>query len=409
MHVKINYNSSMTPTPEISRKSSNVDRDPRLFTWFLTLVMVFLYIVALLENPALHQPLPLVAFTLLLIIHVMLHWQIEKVIEDPKLTTGYFLLQGALGFTICTLARNQAVLLGIYMALLGETVGMLGLSRKTLLMVLYYAVLALINYQQFETSNSTIWMLVATLPVTIFTLIYVLLYNRQAGARIEAQKLAAELEAANQQLSEYAAQVEDLTIANERQRMARELHDTLSQGLTGIILQLEAVNAHLANENTEKAQAIVSNAMVQARATLADARNAIDDLRNNAIHDLNGALRFEVNRFTNGTDIPCHLHCGTLPGLPEDVTEAIIRSVTEALTNIAQHAQAQQVNVTVTVDESSLNVTVEDDGQGFDQQAIPSGHYGLLGIRERMRLVNGKCTLESEQGKGTRLTLEVEL
>jgi two-component system, NarL family, sensor histidine kinase YdfH len=409
MQAKINYNLCMTPTPYTSRKLSDVDRDPRLFTWFLTLVMVFLYIIALLENPVLHKPLPLISFTVVLVVHIMLHWQIEKVIESKKLTIGYFLLQGALAFIICSIARNQGVLLGIYMALLGETVGMLRFSRGALMAILYYAILAIINYQQFDSPDSIIWLLIAILPVTIFTLIYVLLYTRQAGARIEAQELAAELEAANQQLSEYVAQVEDLSIANERQRMARELHDTLSQGLTGIILQLEAVNAHLTNNNTEKAQTIVSNAMDEARATLADARNAIDDLRSTNSNDLHTALRFETNHFSNATDIPCRLHSDPLPKLPENVTEAIVRSVTEVLTNAARHAKAQQVTVTVTVDETSLTVTVEDDGQGFDPQAIPSGHYGLLGIRERMRLINGKCTLESEKGKGTKFTLEVAL
>ena len=295
------------------------------------------------------------------------------------------------------------------MALLGETVGMLGLSRGTLLTVLYYAILAVINYQQFETPNSIIWMLVATIPVTVFTLIYVLLYRRQANAREEAQELAKDLEAANQQLSQYADQVEDLTIANERQRMARELHDTLSQGLTGIILQLEAVDAHLTTGNTEKAQAIVSNAMIQARATLADARNAIDNLRSTASHDFNSALRFEINRFTNATDIPCHLQCGSLPELPENVIDSLVRSVAETLTNIARHAQAQQVNVIVTTGENKLQVTIEDDGQGFDPQTIPTGHYGLLGICERMRLINGECTIESEKGSGAKLKMEVPL
>ncbi len=140
----------MTPTPDTSRKLSDVDRDPRLFTWFLTLVMVFLYIIALLENPVLHKPLPLISFTVVLVVHIMLHWQIEKVIESKKLTIGYFLLQGALAFIICSIARNQGVLLGIYMALLGETVGMLRFSRGALMAILYYAILAIINYQQFD-------------------------------------------------------------------------------------------------------------------------------------------------------------------------------------------------------------------------------------------------------------------
>src|SRR5512141_2059623 len=97
------------------------------------------------------------------------------------------------------------------------------------------------------------------------------------------------------QLTEYAAQVEDLTIANERQRIARELHDTLSQGLAGLILQLEAADAHLSNKNSEQAQTIVTNAMAQARVTLADARHAIDDLRQSSRDDLDSALRLEIS------------------------------------------------------------------------------------------------------------------
>jgi NarL family two-component system sensor histidine kinase YdfH len=406
---KIIYNSYMSTTPESPRKASDVDRDPRLFTWFLTMVMIFLYIVALLENPILRQPWLLILFTVLFIIHVLLHWQIEIVIKEPRFITGYFLLQGALGFAICSIARNQGVLLGIYMALLGETVGMLGLSRSTLLAVLYYAVLAVINYRQFETPDSIIWLLVATIPVTVFTLIYVILYRRQAGAREEAQKLAQELEIANQQLSQYVDQVEDLTIANERQRMARELHDTLSQGLTGIILQLEAVEAHLAKNNTEKAQSIISNAMIQARATLADARDAIDDLRSTKMDDLNAALHLEVSRFINATDIPCQLQSDALPALPENVIDALVCSITEGLTNIARHAQARQVTVQATTDEQNLVVLIKDDGQGFNPQTIPAGHYGLLGIRERMRWINGECAIESEKGKGTTLIMRVPL
>ena len=191
--------------------------------------------------------------------------------------------------------------------------------------------------------------------------------------------------------------------------MARELHDTLSQGLTGIILQLEAVDAHLASNNTQKAQSIISNAMVQARATLADARNAIDDLRSAKVADLNTALRLEVSRFTNATDIPCQIQSIALPELPENVIDALVRSVAEGLTNIARHARAQQVTIQITTDEQNLVVTIQDDGQGFDPHTIPAGHYGLLGIRERIRLINGECTVESESGSGTTLRMQVPL
>jgi len=137
------------------------------------------------------------------------------------------------------------------------------------------------------------------------------------------------LEAANRQLSEYAARVEDLTIAAERQRMARELHDTLSQGLAGLILQLEAVDAHLSHNHPEKAHAIISDAMLQARATLADARRAIDDLRQTTQDDFETSLRLEISRFTDATGIPCIFHADATPPLPDPVKETIIRAVAE--------------------------------------------------------------------------------
>lgn len=386
---------------------SNVERDPRLFMWFLTLVMVVMYAFALIEKPGLRQPWQLIVFTGLMVGHVILHLLIEKIILNPRLTVVYILVQGILGFAICWMAGYEGIIFAIFMALLGETVGMLGLTRASLIASLYYLTLGYINLRQIMDEGSTGWMLVGIIPVIIFVVTYVTLYRRQTDAREQAQALAKELEKVNQQLSEYAAQVEDLTIANERQRMARELHDTLSQGLTGIILQLEAVEAHLSNDRVEKARMIVINAMVQARSTLADARNAIDDLRGAQPENLESALRLEVSRFQNATDILCDLELKEIPVLKEHIMETVVRNVAEGLTNIGRHAQAQKVTVSVSMEADVLFITVQDDGQGFDPVGIPSGHYGLLGIRERIRLLGGKLDIWSKPGEGTRLEMRI--
>jgi len=398
--------------PLKSQKSShpsNVERDPRLFMWFLTLVMAIMYAVALMEKPGLRQSWQLIVFTVLMVIHVFLHWQIEKIIINSKITIIFILVQGMLGFFICWMAGNEGIILAIFMALLGEVVGMLGLSRATLIASLYYLTLAYINLRQIMDEGSTSWLLIGVIPVIIFVIIYVVLYRRQTDAREQAQALANELEKVNHQLSQYAAQVEDLTIANERQRMARELHDTLSQGLTGIILQLEAVEAHLDNGSVEKARAIISHSMGQARSTLADARSAIDDLRGSQFDNLESALRQEVFRFQNATDITCDLVLNELPALQQHVVDVIVHNVAEGLTNIGQHAQAQKVKVAVELDGEVLTVILQDDGQGFDPVGVPSGHYGLLGIRERMRLSNGKLDIYSKPGEGTRLEMRFPL
>jgi NarL family two-component system sensor histidine kinase YdfH len=232
---------------------------------------------------------------------------------------------------------------------------------------------------------------------------------RQAEAREKAQSLAAELEAANRQLTQYAAQVEDLTIANERQRMARELHDTLSQGLAGIILQLEAVQAHLAMDHPEKAEKIVANTMIQARTTLAGAREAIDNLRKPSHGELDLALRSEISRFTEATGIPCSFQVDAIPAMAEETRETLIQAVTEGLHNIALHAQAHQVAVNLLVIDHHLLTTIQDDGAGFDPETVPSGHYGLIGIRERVRLVNGEFNIHSEAGTGTTIKITIPL
>ena len=104
-------------------------------------------------------------------------------------------------------------------------------------------------------------------------------FNRESSAREEAEALAAQLEAANAELAASSAQLKELTLVAERQRMARELHDTLAQGVAGLVLQLEAVKAHLGSERPERAAQIVDQSLTRARSTLADSRSAIDDLR----------------------------------------------------------------------------------------------------------------------------------
>jgi two-component system, NarL family, sensor histidine kinase YdfH len=386
------------------------DQDYRVFFVFMTLVMIGMYILALVENPALREPGPAILFTGLMVLHAALHWMLvlSPILHTPVRRLFYILGQGLLAFTITYLAQNIGMVFALYMALIGEVLGFLGLSRWSLLAALYYLSLSLINFLLLNDMGGALFWLLTIIPVVIFVGMYVTLYLRQAEAREKAQALAEELESANQQLTQYAAEVEDLTIANERQRMARELHDTLSQGLAGLILQLEAADAHLTNNRQEKAQAIIANAMVQARATLADARRAIDDLRQPLPDNLDSALRMEVSRFMSATGIPVDLHLDLTP-LPDPVKETVIRATAEALTNIGHHARAQHVEVDVQVKEAELSITVKDDGVGFDPSAIPSGHYGLLGIQERVRLVNGCFEIKSAAGIGTTLMLQIPL
>ena len=389
------------------KSSPRVEQDYRIFFAFMTFIMVGMYVWSLIAQPSLRTSWQVIPFTLLLAIHIIAHWNVNRIIQNRRHILWYILGQSALAFVVVNLSGNIGMIFALYMALIGETVGILGINRWGILSVIFYLALSLANFVLFGAQEGAFFWLLTSVPTVIFVSMYVTLYTRQAEAREQAQKLASELETANQQLTEYAARVEDLTIAAERQRMARELHDTLSQGLAGLILQLEAADAHLTNNRHEKAQSIVGNAMGQARATLADARRAIDDLRQSSLDDLDSALRLEISRFTNATGIPILFHSDQTPPLPDPVKETLVRAVAEALTNVANHAQAQNVAVDVRMKDKSISVTIQDDGQGFDASSIPSGHYGLLGIRERVKMLNGD--LEIQSNNGTILKIEIPI
>jgi two-component system, NarL family, sensor histidine kinase YdfH len=247
------------------------------------------------------------------------------------------------------------------------------------------------------------------LPMSFFVVIYVVLYSRQAEARRQAQRLLGDLEGANRQLTEYAARVEDLTIAAERERMARELHDTLSQGLAGLILQLEAADAHLSANHPERARSILEQSMGKARDTLREARQAIDALRQPAGGDLAEAIDREVERFNQATGEACEPSIELKEGVPEPVSDTAIRVISEGLTNIARHARARNVTLRVADAGGEMAIEIRDDGVGFDPQAVQTGHYGLLGMRERVRLAGGKLEVQSEAAKGTCILVHLPL
>ena len=384
-----------------------LESDYRIFFVFMTLVLIGVYFLSIAQNPSLQRPVMLLLFTVLMVVHIALHWLVIPIIQVPGRKTIYIIGQGLLAFIITHISHNTGMVFALYMALIGEAIGFLGISRWSALSTAYFLLLSLTNFVVFTNLESGLYWLLTIIPPVIFIGMYVTLYLRQTEAREKAQALASELETVNQQLTEYSARVEDLTIANERQRMARELHDTLSQGLAGLILQLEAADAHLTNNRNDKAQSIIGNAMEQARSTLADARRSIDDLRQSSLEDLDSALRREVSRFTDATGIPCLFHSDPTPPLPDPVKETLIRVMAETLTNIAHHAQAYNVEVDLRMKDKNLSLTIKDDGVGFDPSSIPSGHYGILGIRERVRLVNGEFEIQSQNGKGTLFRIEV--
>ena len=387
-------------------------REARVFFIVVTLALGGSAILAVNSIPALRAPGRLIPFAILMTVHIALYWLSPAFMLSLRRTVGFLVAQAILVFIITLFPRDLSMILSLYPALLGIAVGMQRGKRRIVAVVIVWLCLATLNLiLVLGFAVLPTWLVFAP-PLAFFVVIYVVLYLRQVEARDHAQVLLRDLEAAHRELADYAARVEDLTLAAERQRMARELHDTLAQGVAGLILQLEAADSHLTQGRAERAQSIVQQAMARARATLADARRAIGDLRAiPSAGDLADALRHEVTRFTDATGIPCALDFALAGSLPEATAEHLLRIVAEGLTNIARHAQAAHAWVNATESDGGVTIEVGDDGVGFDPTAAfdQPGHYGLPGMRERARLAGGTLAVESAPGAGTRVKTVLRL
>lgn len=381
----------------------------RAFFLIIVLMLAGLYANALYTMPDLRAPGKLLLLTGLVLIHGVLHWFSALLAYRPKMSPPYLMVQGVLAFAIVSIIRTTTFSAILFSILIGEAVGVIR-ERRTAAVV--------VAFQLFLWATNFVWLYgwkelpswgLSILLIVSMIVFYVLLFVRQAEARARAETLLQELESAHRQLAEYAANVEELTLATERERVARELHDTLAQGLAGLILQLEAADAHLAGERPARAQQIVQQAMAGARATLSDSRRVIDDLRTGEGEPerLAQAVQKEVSRFTDATGIPCALELDLPPSVPAEISEHTQRIVAEGLTNIARHAQANRANLIVTSQNDGLLIKIADDGIGFDPKAANSGHYGLIGMRERARLVGGSLVIESAPKQGTILRLQL--
>ncbi|MBE2224920.1 MAG: hypothetical protein IAF02_25490, partial [Anaerolineae bacterium] len=250
--------------------------ETRPFFWFLILVLILLYGISIYASPALREPARFIPYTTLYFIHIALHWYMPYLVTQSKRLALYLAVQIFLVMLLTFISQEPSILLGLYMALAGETIGILEDWRRSLIAIAGYLTLMSVTFGvMYGWDNLPGWLGMALLTL-LFVFIYILLFLRQLRAREESQALLAELQTAHNQLAEYSQQVETLTLEAERQRMARELHDTLAQGLAGLVLQLEALEASLERDNTAQAVQIAGQAKERARTTLADARRAID-------------------------------------------------------------------------------------------------------------------------------------
>ncbi|WP_280911308.1 sensor histidine kinase [Streptomyces sp. SAI-208] len=247
--------------------------------------------------------------------------------------------------------------------------------------------------------------------------------QEQERARVQAETIA-ELERTNtalqQALDENAAlhaqllvQAREAGVADERRRLAAEIHDTLAQGLTGIIAQLQVV-VNTPDEN--QAREHVHRAMDLARHSLGEARRSVHNLAPVALADagLPEALKQTVTDWGERTRVRAEFTVtGTAEQLHDEVSATLLRIAQEALSNAARHAHAARLGVTLSFLTDEVILDIRDDGGGFDPLALPArtrtGGFGLDGMRARAERIAGSLTVESEPGHGTALSARVPL
>lgn len=219
------------------------------------------------------------------------------------------------------------------------------------------------------------------------------------------------LEDANRQLAHYASTLDQLSTSRERNRIARELHDTLAHTLSGLTVQLETVKAYL-DADPEAAKTMLVKSLGASRAGLEETRRALKSLRATPLEDLGLALAIrkvaEEAATRGGLTLDLSLP-EQMPPLSPDIEQCVYRITQEAIANVLHHANGHCLWVTLACDGGNLRLFVRDDGIGFDVKSdAPSGHYGLAGMRERARLVGGDVTIESGRGRGTNVQLIIE-
>lgn len=231
---------------------------------------------------------------------------------------------------------------------------------------------------------------------------------RAEAARRHSQELLGQLEVAHNQLQDYASRIEDLAVAEERNRLSRDLHDTLGHRLTVSIVQLEAAK-RLIEQNPNKAGSMVGTVHHQLQEGLSEVRRTVSMLYSPSVTDMSlpAALRQLGRDFATATELNIQLNIpDSLPPLPDSHRLALYRVAQEGLTNIQRHAKAHTVWLQLELGVGSITLSLADDGTGLPAEH-QNGGFGLRGIQQRASQLQGSMAVRPRHGGGTELTFHL--
>ncbi|HVN53447.1 MAG TPA: sensor histidine kinase [Anaerolineaceae bacterium] len=326
--------------------------------------------------------------------------------ESLPVRLVYFAIQIPLGGLIVYLGKGAGFNALLLLPLAGHAVILLPRRISygvNLLILLAY----IFTVHLFVNSWESVW---AGLPTFMAGQIFIMVFTQmtvsEEKARNQVERLVDQLAAANQRLREYSIQAEELAITQERNRLAREIHDGLGHYLTTIYMQIQAARAILPS-NPQRAMEALGIAQNQTQEALADVRRSVAALR--ALPDENLPLPERIGRMVAVSKIdgftPDIQVVGEERVLPAEVQLTFYRAAQEGLNNTRKHSQASQV--WLVLDYSSPNcvhMTIRDDGIGAEET---DGGFGLLGLQERVLVLNGQFQITSARGQGFCLEITI--
>lgn len=315
----------------------------------------------------------------------------------------YFAVQLCLGGSIVYFNGGTGFNAMVLLPLAGHSVVLLPTRSRfgvNVLIVLTYV----IALTRFSPENlSLVW---TGLPIFLAGQIFIVVFTQMAvseeKARSAVEYLNRDLEAANQRLREYAVQAEELAITKERNRLAREIHDGLGHYLTTIYMQIQAARAVM-KADPSKAQEALGTAQNQTQEALIDVRHSVSALRDALSSTL--SLPEEIEKMLKsceGAGLATELKIlGSQRSLDQQNFLSLYRAAQEGVNNTIKHAKAAQLSVILDFTQADkVRLVIQDDGMGA---AKVDGGFGLLGIRERIYMLNGEVNIISEPGSGFRL------
>jgi signal transduction histidine kinase len=332
----------------------------------------------------------------------------DRVIFD-RLPAGW---AGALFFSVqCSLLLGIALVLGIGgiwlfgVPLAAFAVERLAPRQRWLVYAALVAIVILPNGLQYGTWINALINGVLASTAIAFVAVFAQMRLNEQQARERAEQLMADLEEANVQLAAYATQAEELAMTQERNRLAREIHDNLGHTLTIVNVQIEAAKVVMdsdpgrALDAMNKAQDLAQKGLTRVRESVAALRES--PVSNRPLGEAIASLIMEAQSSGIVTEFKV---VGDPQALENKVALALYRAAQEGLTNVRRHARASRVDVLLDFQPGEVHLEVKDNGVGTAETA---GGFGLLGIRERMQLLGGRVEIRTGVGKGFCLTASV--